>query len=328
MSTGATISASSAWTSAPLSSESSAVDVLRDGALLRAGRLVLLLAKRLEGCPDLLGRRGDLLELARRQLAVVADRRVADELADLLRVLGRDLRDQLDEQAVDELARVLERREHLLLGPGREPAGPEVVVLVEALVLAVGEVGTPPGEPVLERGEPFVAIDVDALDLGLHLVFEVVQVLCPSLDVDARDDRGGEVEHLLQLAGGDVEQVSDPARDALEEPDVRDRRGEIDVAHALAADLLACDLDAAALTDDPLVANALVLAAVALPVLGRTEDALAEQTVALRLERSVVDRLRLGDLAGRPVANLLARREADADCVEIVDINHFSPLVN
>jgi hypothetical protein len=78
------------------------------------------------------------------------------------------------------------------------------------------------------------------------------------------------------------------------------------VAHPLAAHLLARHLDAAALADDPLVADALVLAAVALPVLGRTEDALAEETVALRLQGAVVDGLRLGDLAGGPVPDLLA----------------------
>jgi hypothetical protein len=37
------------------------------------------------------GRVRDLVELAVDELAVVADRRAADELADLLRVLGRDL---------------------------------------------------------------------------------------------------------------------------------------------------------------------------------------------------------------------------------------------
>src|SRR5581483_9860050 len=106
---------------------------------------------------------------------------------------------------------------------------------------------------------------------------------------DVRDDGRREVQDLLELAGRDVEQVADPARDALEEPDVRDRRGEVDVPHALAAHLLPRHLDAAALADDPLVPDALVLAAVALPVLRRTEDALAEETVALRLERPVVD---------------------------------------
>src|ERR1051325_430119 len=106
-------------------------------------------------------------------------------------------------------------------------------------------------------------------------------------------------------AGGGVEQVADSAGDALEEPDVGDRRGEVDVPHALAAHLLPRHLDAAALADDSLVANALVLAAVALPVLRRAEDALAEEPVALRLERPVVDGLGLRDLARRPVANLL-----------------------
>src|SRR5207237_7431286 len=123
------------------------------------------------------------------------------------------------------------------------------------------------------------------------------------------DDRRREVQDLLELARGDVEQVADAARHALEEPDVRDGRGQVDVAHALAAHLLTGHLDATALADDALVADALVLAAVALPVLRRTEDALAEQAVALGLERPVVDRLRLRDLARRQVADLLRRRE-------------------
>src|SRR6185295_9165541 len=86
------------------------LDVLRGGALGRAGRVVLLPTERRQRIADLLGRDRHELELARRQLAVVADRRVAAELADLLRVLGRDLTDQLAEHPADELASVLERR--------------------------------------------------------------------------------------------------------------------------------------------------------------------------------------------------------------------------
>ena len=44
------------------------------------------------------------------------------------------------------------------------------------------------------------------------------------------------------------------------------------------------DLDTAAIADLALVADALVLAAVALPVLGRSKNALAVQAVALRLQ--------------------------------------------
>ena len=76
--------------------------------------------------------------------------------------------------------------------------------------------------------------------------------------------------------------------------------GKLYVTHALAANLALCDFNAAAVADLALVADLLVLAAVALPVLGRSENALAEQAVALGLEGAVVDGLRLGDLAGGP----------------------------
>src|SRR5262249_27512894 len=103
-------------------------------------------------------------------------------------------------------------------------------------------------------------------------------------------------------------------------------RGELDVAHALAPHLAAGHLDAAPLTDDALEADALVLAAVALPVLGGTEDLLAEQPVLLRLQRPVVDGLGLLDLAVGPRADLLRRGEADAELVEVVDVKHASCL--
>src|SRR5207248_1123273 len=210
-----------------------------------------------------------------------ADRCVADELADLLGVLRRDRLRKVLEDAGDERARLLERRQPLLLGPVVEAAGPEVVVLVEALLRALREVVAAALKPALESQQRLVAVDVDPLRLAADLVLEVVEIGLALLDVDGRDDRGREVEDLLELTRRDVEQVADAARHALEEPDVRDRRGEVDVTHALAAHLLPRHLDAAALADDPLVADALVLAAVALPVLRRTEDALAEETVAL-----------------------------------------------
>src|SRR5205814_8572199 len=87
-------------------------------------------------------------------------------------------------------------------------------------------------------------------------------------------------------------------------------------AHALAADLRDSNLDAALLADDALVFHALVLAAQAFIVLDRTEDARAEQPVTLGLERAVVDRLGLLDLAERPAADLVGRCDADADLVE------------
>ncbi len=75
-------------------------------------------------------------------------------------------------------------------------------------------------------------------------------------------------------------------------------------------------LDRALLADDALVLHALVLAAQALVVLDRPEDARAEQAVALGLEGAVVDGLRLFDLAVGPGQNLLRARDRNPDLVE------------
>src|SRR5256885_9937802 len=88
------------------------------------------------------------------------------------------------------------------------------------------------------------------------------------------------------------------------------------MAHALAADLRDSHFDATLFADDSLVFHALVLAAQAFVVLDRTEDARAKQAVTLGLERAVIDRLRLLDLAEGPAADLVGRRDADADFVE------------
>ncbi len=93
-------------------------------------------------------------------------------------------------------------------------------------------------------------------------------------------------------------------------------RGQLDMAHALAANARQRDFDAALLADDALVLHALVLAAQALVVLDRAEDARAEQAVAFRLERAVVDRLRLLDLAERPGQNLFRAGQRNPDGIE------------
>ena len=114
------------------------------------------------------------------------------------------------------------------------------------------------------------------------------------------DDVVRVVDDLLEITQRDVEQVAHRARQRLEEPDVRDGHGELDVTHALAPHLAQGHFDAAAIADHAAIADALVLAAMTFPVLDRTENALAEQAVLFRLERAVVDGLGLGDFAPRP----------------------------
>ena len=167
--------------------------------------------------------------------------------------------------------------------------------------------------------------------LGAHTGLEIVLILFAHVAVfffrqdlalaqgrvaGIRDDIVGKIQDLLQNARADVQQQAHTGGDALEIPDVAARRGQLDVAHALAAHLAPGDLDAAAIADLALEADLLILAAVALPVLRRSEDALAVQAVALGLQGAVVDGLRLFDLAVRPVADHFRRSNADFDRAE------------
>ncbi len=127
-----------------------------------------------------------------------------------------------------------------------------------------------------------------------------------------------EIQHSLDVAQRHVEHHAQTRRQRLQEPDVRGRRGQFDMAHALAAHLRQRHLDAALLADHAAMLQALVLAAQALVVLDRTEDLGAEQTVALGLERPVVDGFRLLDFAVRPRTDLLGRGQPDLDRVELL----------
>ena len=277
-------------------------------------------------------------------LGLGVDVEVLDELLDRLRAHGAL---EVLAVAVDELA-----VEHLVddellgsqLGEGRpdlvEPVQLALRPVTELTHLALAAVAhlaadvglgallLELGQVVLELlgtlGQVAVALILDGLLLDDHLGLERGQLVVPHLGVDRGDDVGGEVDDLLEILRRQVEQVAQARRNALEVPDVRDGCGQFDVAHPLTTHLGTRHLDAAALTDDALEANALVLAAVALPVASRSEDLLAEQAVLLGLQRAVVDGLRLLDLAEGPIADVVCSGEANAEFIEEVDVEHVT----
>ena len=108
-------------------------------------------------------------------------------------------------------------------------------------------------------------------------------------------------------------------RQRLQEPDVRNGRGQFDMAHPLAPHLLQRDFNAALFADDAAILHALVFAAQAFVILDRPKDTGAEQAVTFRLERAVVDGFRLLDLAEGPRQDPLWRGQADLDFVEGLD---------
>src|SRR3984893_13618952 len=95
-----------------------------------------------------------------------------------------------------------------------------------------------------------------------------------------------------------------------------DRRGERNMPHAFAPHQRQGHLNAAFLADDALVFHPLIFATQALVVLDRTEDPGAEKSIAFRFEGTVIDCLRLFDLAEGPGQNLLRARDRNLDLIE------------
>src|SRR5438132_2155949 len=104
-----------------------------------------------------------------------------------------------------------------------------------------------------------------------------------------RDDERLKVEDAFEVAHGNVQQVADAARQALEEPHVRAGRRQLDVAEALTADLAERDLHAALVANHSAVLHALVLTAQTLPVGDGAKNLRAKQPVTLGLKRAVVE---------------------------------------
>ena len=132
------------------------------------------------------------------------------------------------------------------------------------------------------------------------------------------NDVGFKIKHALNVPQRDVEHHAHTARKALQKPDVSDRAGEIDMAHAFTANLGKRHFDAALFADHAAVLKALVLAAEAFVILHRAKDLGTEKTVAFRLLGTIVNRLRLLDFTVGPGVDLFGTGKSDADRVEMI----------
>src|SRR5690625_1782061 len=152
--------------------------------------------------------------------------------------------------------------------------------------------------------------------------FQRRQITMTSVVVYPCDHVRGEINDLFEVFGREIEQITQAAGHALEIPDVRHRRGDLDVTPPFAPNLGASDLDSAAFADDALEADALVFTAIAFPVPGGAENLLAEQSVALWFERAIVNGFWLLDLTMRPSTNIVCSGQADLQLIEEVHVEH------
>ena len=120
------------------------------------------------------------------------------------------------------------------------------------------------------------------------------------------------VNHALELTRAHIEHQPNARGHAFVKPDVRNRNGQLDVAHAFAPHARQGDFHAAAVTDHALVLDALVFSARTFPVPGRSKDTFAEKAALFRFKRAVINCLRVFDFAFAPGAHGVAR--GDANC--------------
>ena len=93
---------------------------------------------------------------------------------------------------------------------------------------------------------------------------------------------------------------------------------ELDMSGTLTANLLLRHLYTTTVADDTLVADALVLTAMALVVLRRTKDALAEKTIALGLVGTIVDGFGFQNFTIGIALDFLGRGQTNSNLGEVI----------
>ena len=91
------------------------------------------------------------------------------------------------------------------------------------------------------------------------------------------------------------------------------RHHQLNVAATLATHLLFRDQNTATVAHNASVTDALVLTAIALVILGRTEDALAEKAITLRLIGAVVNRFGFQHFAIRILQDFFGGSQSDSN---------------
>ena len=124
------------------------------------------------------------------------------------------------------------------------------------------------------------------------------------------------INDAFKLARAHVEHQADARRHAFVKPNVRNRNGQFDMAHAFATHSRQGYFHATAIADYALVLDPLVFSARTFPIAGWTEDAFAEKSALFRFESSIIDRLRVFDFAFAPRPHRVARGDANCDLVE------------
>ena len=114
-----------------------------------------------------------------------------------------------------------------------------------------------------------------------------------------------EIENLLELFEGHIENCANLARQTLQKPDMGNRCGEFDMAETFPPDFRLNNLHAAFFADNTAMLHAFVFAAITLEILYRTKYLCTKQPIPFRFKGPVIDGFRLFNLTMRPIHDFL-----------------------
>jgi hypothetical protein len=97
------------------------------------------------------------------------------------------------------------------------------------------------------------------------------------------------IDDLIEFFHRNIEHETNTRWDRLEEPDMSDRRSELNMSHSLTSNLRSCYFYTTTLTDNALVSDTFVITTRTFIVLSWTENLLTEETTTLRTLSTVVD---------------------------------------
>ncbi|MNO59111.1 hypothetical protein D3C76_496910 [compost metagenome] len=136
------------------------------------------------------------------------------------------------------------------------------------------------------------------------------------------------VDNLFKGSWRHVEGQAHATRNPFEIPDMRNRCCQFDVTHAFTANLGTGYFNAAAVAHYAFVTYTFVFTAMTLPVLLRSENALAEQALFFRLQGTIVNGFRFFHFSAGPRANFFRRSKPDLHKFKTVNVQQGATLLN
>ena len=175
------------------------------------------------------------------------------------------------------------------------------------------------GKELLQSGGTHLGGEVTAFSFEVNVTVFVDQFIRLKIGITRIEhDVLFVINDIVEGLGVKIQNRTEHTRLVLHKPNVSERDGEFDMTHTFTTHLGMGNFHTATVANDALKTDTLVLTAVTFPVLHRSENAFAEQAITFRLERTVIDRFRLGNFTIGPLTDQFRRSKVNGDFTIVV----------